>query len=306
MFALTESIAEDIAFAMEDQNDDALIDTETGKIASPGLDEDFPEGADDDDPATADSSRWASLPPWSSADGYKLMERFRAAQRQEEAKRAMAVALSSRKGVFKAFKESLAAFPDLQNRFFHYKDLEMRRSIRRWYLGLLAEAGEEGGSDPEAYVADIAACEIRVIQSDRALRLLDALLPREGLGIASIPIGTVPIGTELEFRDLLYAECSSRLERATQARKGLLLEARIPGMDEDAPDEADSLGLLLAERVSLGKGHDGVSIFFIQSFPEYRNTAIEAALVKGLQAMKKGPFVICSYARDLLVEPNTP
>jgi ribosomal protein S18 acetylase RimI-like enzyme len=77
-------------------------------------------------------------------------------------------------------------------------------------------------------------------------------------------------------------------------------------MDEDAPEEADSLGLLLAERVSMGRGHEGFSIFFIQSFPEYQNTGIESALIRDLQAKKKSPLVICSYTQNLLVEPWAP
>ncbi|GEM_PF-2254896 len=303
MFSLDERIASEIAFAMEDQDDDALINVETGRIASPGLDPDFPEGADDEDPETADAGRWASLPAWSSADGFKLMERFASAQRNEAARTAMGEALSSRRGVFKAFKESLSAFPELEARFFHFKDLEMIRVIGRWYRNLLAEepprpgtvpsAGEGGGGveDLDPFLSDVAACELRETGHDRALRLLDALLPSRGAGLLS----------EREYRNLLYAECAGRLDRAVKSDKALILEARIPGM-EDSPGEADSLALLLGERLQLPGGASGLLVFFLLTFPEYLEAGIDAILLKEARSRSRGPLILCSYAQDLLVE----
>jgi hypothetical protein len=305
MFELNEALAADIAFAMENQNDDALIDMESGRIAVPGRDQDFPE--DDEEPGPA--SRWASLPAWSSADGFRLMERFTASLNDEEARASLTAALSARKGVFRAFKEALAGFPSVQARFYHYKDTEMLKIIQRWYRELKTErspapgAADGEGREWEAFAEDLSICTIVEIGIDRALRLLDALLPLDRSEQDS---------ADKAFSVLLYADCSARVEAAEAAGRGIFLEARIPQAEFPAQDVAspsgtmDSLGLLLGESIHLPAGHRGLSVFFLQAFPDYRDAGIEKRLLARAKAFCQGPLLIWKHDSHLLVEAENP
>ena len=62
-FNLTESLTDNILFAMEDQNSVLLVDAKSGLLVA---EEDV---CDDED-------RFYALPEWSSEDGYNLMEEF--------------------------------------------------------------------------------------------------------------------------------------------------------------------------------------------------------------------------------------
>ncbi|MDR3191893.1 MAG: GNAT family N-acetyltransferase [Treponema sp.] len=139
-FDLTKALIDDLLFSMEDQNGEFLLDTREGMIIL--TDETF-DDADEED-------RYIGLPDWDSADGYQLMEHFTAALRNPVVRDELNTALNRGRGVFRAFKDILSHYPEIERRWFAYKEREMRRSIIRWYNGLREEWGlEKIGTEPE-------------------------------------------------------------------------------------------------------------------------------------------------------------
>jgi ribosomal protein S18 acetylase RimI-like enzyme len=140
-FELTEALINDILFSMEDQNGEFRLDTQEGMIA---LIDENSGGADEGE------GQYIGLPEWDSASGYQLMEHFTAALRNPVARDELNTALNRGKGVFRAFKDILGRYPEVEKRWFVYKEREMRRNIIRWYNGLREEWGlEKIGTEPE-------------------------------------------------------------------------------------------------------------------------------------------------------------
>jgi GNAT superfamily N-acetyltransferase len=140
LFDLTEALIDDILFSMEDQNGEFLLDTREGMIV---LTDEISGNLDEEE-------RYIGLPEWDSANGYQLMEHFAAALRNPVARDELNAALNRGKGVFRAFKDILGRYPEIEKRWFAYKEREMRRGIIRWYNGLREEWGlEKIGAEPE-------------------------------------------------------------------------------------------------------------------------------------------------------------
>jgi GNAT superfamily N-acetyltransferase len=140
-FDLTEALIDDILFSMEDQNGEFLLDTQGGMIV---LSDEIPDGLDEKE------DRYIRLPEWDSASGYQLMEHFTAALRNPVARNELNTALNRGRGVFRAFKDILSCYPEIEKRWFAYKEREMKRDIIRWYNGLREEWGlEKIGTEPE-------------------------------------------------------------------------------------------------------------------------------------------------------------
>jgi GNAT superfamily N-acetyltransferase len=145
LFELTEALVEDILFSMEDQNGEFLLDTREGVVVQ--TDNDFDEASME---SAGEEDRYIDLPEWDSASGYQLMEHFTAALRNPVAREELNSALNRGKGVFRAFKDILSRYPEIEKRWFSYKEREMKRSIIRWYNGLREEWGlEKIGTEPE-------------------------------------------------------------------------------------------------------------------------------------------------------------
>jgi GNAT superfamily N-acetyltransferase len=140
-FELTEALIDDILFSMEDQNGEFRLDTQVGMIVLINENSGNTEEGE---------GRYIGLPEWDSASGYQLMEHFTAALRNPVARDEMNTALNRGKGVFRAFKDILSRYPEIEKRWFVYKEREMKRNIIRWYNGLREEWGlEKIGSEPE-------------------------------------------------------------------------------------------------------------------------------------------------------------
>ncbi|MDR0447178.1 MAG: GNAT family N-acetyltransferase [Treponema sp.] len=145
-FELSEALIDDILFSMEDQEGEFMMDTVEGVVAGGIGDQGFSNDELDDD----DGTRYISLPEWDSASGFRLMERFAAGLRNPMVREELSSALGQGKGVFRAFKNTLARYPETEKLWFVYKEKEMRREIIRWYNGLREEWGlEKIGIEPE-------------------------------------------------------------------------------------------------------------------------------------------------------------
>jgi hypothetical protein len=201
------------------------------------------------------------------------MERFTDSVGDPSIKTSLYSALSARKGVFRAFKEELAPYPALQTRFFHFKDEQMRRVIRAWYDDLLAERGEADAGGDKTLESDAAYCDIVPIDTDRAVLILEKLSESADPGVAS----------------LRAAELRQRLTRLEASGSGYFLEARIPEADSDASDYC--LAILLSEIIAIGPGRDGLSIFFLDAFPDYRGSGIDRLLSERAKTDHPGPMI---------------
>ncbi|GHU75408.1 hypothetical protein FACS189461_1640 [Spirochaetia bacterium] len=138
-FELTEALINDILFSMEDQEGRFQIDTREGIVSAEV------SGEEDDEP-----DRFIPLPEWESSDGFRLMEHFAASFRNPLIRGDLTRALNQGRGVFRAFKDTLAQYPEAEKRWFAFKDREMKREILRWYNGLREEWGlERIGGEPE-------------------------------------------------------------------------------------------------------------------------------------------------------------
>ncbi|MDR2743250.1 MAG: GNAT family N-acetyltransferase [Treponema sp.] len=142
-FELTEALIKDILFSMENQNGIFYLDTREG-IVIPEGDEEFDGDWD------AEDSRLVFLPEWDSSEGFRLMERFAAGFKNTIIRNKLAAALDRGRGVFRAFKDVMAEYPEAEQLWFAYKEREMRRIVLDWYNGLREEWGlERIGSEPE-------------------------------------------------------------------------------------------------------------------------------------------------------------
>lgn len=119
MFELSDTAMERVMFAMEDQDRSFMIDLSTGDaVPMPA------EGLAPD----------SCVPPpsWSSRDGFRVMESWHAGLRNPALRRELSAVLARGKGVFKAFKETLSAWPDAEKSFKDFKARAMRKRIESW------------------------------------------------------------------------------------------------------------------------------------------------------------------------------
>ena len=140
-FELNPALIDEILFFMEDQNGEFLLDTQEGIVVSTD-DEGFDEEDDDD--------RYIGLPDWGPSNGFRLMERFTAGLHNALAREELSSALNRGRGVFRAFKDTLSRYPEIEKLWFDYKDREMKREVISWYNALRETWGLELiGEEPE-------------------------------------------------------------------------------------------------------------------------------------------------------------
>ncbi|MDR0316156.1 MAG: GNAT family N-acetyltransferase [Treponema sp.] len=139
-FELTEALIDEILFCMEDQDGEFFLDSHEGTIVNSGSDE---FDADEED-------RYLSLPEWEPSNGFRLMERFTASLHNPVVREELSVALDRGRGVFRAFKDTVSQYPEIEKRWFSFKDREMKREVIRWYNALRESWGLELiGEEPE-------------------------------------------------------------------------------------------------------------------------------------------------------------
>jgi GNAT superfamily N-acetyltransferase len=144
-FELTEALIDNILFSMEDQDGVFVLDTREGILTGED-DWGFGETEKNDE----DGDRFIALPSWSPSDGYQLMEKFTAALKNTVIRKRLTSALDRGKGVFRAFKDVLSSYPEVEQLWFSFKEREMRRVILDWYNACREEWGlARLGDEPE-------------------------------------------------------------------------------------------------------------------------------------------------------------
>jgi GNAT superfamily N-acetyltransferase len=154
MFELDEAVIDEIIFAMENQDSTAMVNIETGAVImySEGVDE-LPEHTE------VDPGMLVPVPGWTSADGFRLMEAFSGGVGDPEARIELQAVLSRGRGVFRAFKDTLERYPEIERRWFEHKHAAMGRRVAEWYDELreatgLARLGPEPEDDADLIIGD--------------------------------------------------------------------------------------------------------------------------------------------------------
>jgi GNAT superfamily N-acetyltransferase len=157
MFELDEAGVDEIIFAMENQDSEARVNIETGEVIMySGSRDSVPE---QDEGSDADPEYLVPIPEWTSADGFRLMESFAGGVGDPVARTGLLGVLSRGRGVFRAFKNTLEQYPDIERRWFEYKHAAMGRRVAEWYDGLressgLARLGPEPEDDADLIIGD--------------------------------------------------------------------------------------------------------------------------------------------------------
>lgn len=146
-FELTDALADQIVFAMEDQNGEFMFDSERGIV----VDVDSLGGLEGAASAGAEAAeRLYPLPDWGPSDGFRLMEGFTASLRNPIVRAELTGALDRGRGVFRAFKDVLSSHPEVERLWFSYKEKAMRQEVVDWHNALRESWGlERIGAEPE-------------------------------------------------------------------------------------------------------------------------------------------------------------
>ena len=135
MVTLTPELIDQIIFAMEDQAENYVFDTETGELKAEDL---VTDGEEDGE------SRYADIPEWNSSKGFRLMESFVAGLRNPVYREALRSALSRGKGGFRHFKNVLKQNEEIERLWYSFKEREMKREVTEWFEAL-CEMRQVGG-----------------------------------------------------------------------------------------------------------------------------------------------------------------
>ncbi|MFP4373679.1 MAG: UPF0158 family protein [Spirochaetaceae bacterium] len=136
-FDLTPELADRIIFAMEDQHEDFVLDTDTGDLLP--VEEMDETGGQELEAA----DRYLPLPEWTPAHGFRLMERFAEELRNPVYREKLRGALSGGRGVFRRFKDTVKERPELERRWYRFKEQAMQEVVAEWYNELRETWGLE-------------------------------------------------------------------------------------------------------------------------------------------------------------------
>ena len=124
-FSLSEEVIHEIIFAMENQTSEFLFDSQDLNCCSIDKIQDME--------TTEDKSRFYEIPQWNSASGFRVMEQFVSSLHNPIAREDLKNVLFSGKSVFKNFKKILHSYPELERKWFSFKEQQMKNLISQWY-----------------------------------------------------------------------------------------------------------------------------------------------------------------------------
>ncbi len=120
-FELSDEVMNSLIFAMENQKESNFFDSIEKEVV------------DIDIEASDDTSRYYSVPEWTSIDGFKVMEHFVASLHSPLAKEALHEVLFAGKGVFRNFKDTLKNYPEVEQQWFTFKQKVLKEKVVHWY-----------------------------------------------------------------------------------------------------------------------------------------------------------------------------
>ena len=123
-FTLTESLLDEIITALENQEQQFLVDAAQNKLV------------EKTDGLKGDDEFFYELPEWNSASGFKLREDFVKKLNSPLAHEALQEVLHSGRGVFRNFRNVIKDYPEVEKRWHIYKNNKMMCYINNWYNNL--------------------------------------------------------------------------------------------------------------------------------------------------------------------------
>lgn len=255
-FELTRELVDQIIFAMEDQDQDYVLDLETMAIVP--LQE-----ADEES-----EQRFAPLPLWESVDGYNLMERFTGTLHNPVYRQRLRAILDSGRGVFRQFKNCVKERPDIERLWYRYKEREMRNLVVEWYGDVCDTLGLDHMEPDFAETVDL-------VLSDFAVQHADGPLQEE---LAQMVRAHDSAALRELFAD--YAEdYRLYLERRLQAQRPPLWGdgARLTYAVTPAEQPA---GVLWAQHTRLDSGRCVGEVVQLYIVPEFRGLGIASTLIR--------------------------
>lgn len=257
MFELSPAVIESLLFAMEDQDRRSVVDLESGAVRAA-------------EAGGAGGAGTAPIPGWSSREGFQVMEGFLASLRRPGPRQELQEALSRGRGVFKAYKETLAAWPEVEKSFRDYKYRAMCAVIRTWYDELRERAGlerlpPEPEEEPDLVLTDFDIKEAGPAGGTEAL--LSLLAAAEDEALAS-PMPALLVACEAErLREIL----------AEEDWVGAWID--------------DGEGGAIAGAVALLDGLAGqafLRVIFLHVLPDFRRSGMGIALLERLSGLLRG------------------
>lgn len=125
-FELSPELMDQILFAMENQDEDFLVDANTLLV--------LPVSHVDE--VLYDDHSYYPLPDWQPADGFRTMEAFCAQLKNPVYRERLFEVLTSGRKVFRRFKEVLHEMPVLERQWKRFKSRAMSQVVLVWYNDL--------------------------------------------------------------------------------------------------------------------------------------------------------------------------
>lgn len=127
-FELNTELIEQIIFAMENQKEKFYLDSYVPTVI------------------TSESlgnikGKAYELPSWEPSDGYRLMEQFVLTLRNPVYREHLSSILHCGSGVFRKYKDALNQRPDIEKKWFSFKEKTMKERVLEWYNALRLEWG---------------------------------------------------------------------------------------------------------------------------------------------------------------------
>lgn len=124
-FELTYKLITDIINALENQEQKFVIEAKNNCLIEKSNSNNLL--------VVSDNNNYYDLPEWNSSNGFKLREDFVNILNAPIAKEELQLVLHSGRGVFKNFREILKKYPEVEKKWFLYKNKIMGIYINNWY-----------------------------------------------------------------------------------------------------------------------------------------------------------------------------
>ena len=118
----------ELAFDTNVEGVSSYLDTDTGNVATSGLDVDDAEMVNESELIPP---RYLLIPTLETADEYQLMERFIASVSDQRLQQELQRSIRGQ-GAFRRFKDTIENFPAERLRWFAFQDAEHQRTINDW------------------------------------------------------------------------------------------------------------------------------------------------------------------------------
>lgn len=170
-FTLSDELLDSIISAMENQEQQFVVDAENGNLLS----------FDEIDESEPDEETFYCLPEWGPADGFSLRESFVNDLHIPSVHEELQAVLHSGRGVFKNFRNVLKNYPEVDKRWHIYKHRFMSARINEWYNSLREVWGleklEQLPESEESFIYDDFSFRAydSTVDSEKVISIVDAV-----------------------------------------------------------------------------------------------------------------------------------